>query len=220
MRHRVHGHDHVFDHREQDLAPFFSSDNEHFVAPRGKNVIDLSQRDVFVRIDLSLKKIPEIEFILFKRHSVFIRFSTQGCRAAGTLAQRCTEIGRQKNNKYFYAKYKDKTPKFISMKTIGDVTDFRYFYDNSRKTATMTKGSNVYIFRANDINLERGSTNSKLKYSTKFSRFLYLDEDDAKDFFGCTCEYVDNTSYGVCLAGSMESKAGELLSAFSGDNNE
>ena len=84
----------------------------------------------------------------------------------------------------------------------------------------MTKGANVYILKANDINLERGNTTSTLKYSTKFSRVLYLDEEDAKDLFGCSCEYVDNTSTAVCLTGAMEAKAGDLLKAFSGDNED
>ena len=142
------------------------------------------------------------------------RFAREGCRAAGELAGSCTEIGRETGNKYFYLKYKDKVPEYISLKTLGEVSAYRYFYDDSKKEATMTRGSNVYIFRAGSDNVKRSGKDSSLKYDTVFSKVPYLSEDDSSDIFECDSEYVDNTAYSVCLTKELETSAAELLSEF------
>jgi len=145
------------------------------------------------------------------------RFSRMGCRAAGQLAQSCTEIGRETGNKYFYLKYKDKSPEYISLKTIGEVTKYRYFYDNTRKEATLTQGSNVYVFRADSDNVKRSGLDSELNYSTVFSKYPYVSEEDTGEIFNCDAEYVDNSAYAVCLTKELETLAGDLLNEFQGE---
>ena len=145
------------------------------------------------------------------------RFSQQGCKAAGTLAGKCTEIGRETGNKYFYQKYKEKTPEYISLQTLGEVSEYRYYYDNSRKEATMTRGGTVYIFEANSDKVNMAGADSNLKYATGFSKYPYISEDDADVLFKCEAEYVNDTSYAVCLTEELESKAEELLAEFTGE---
>ena len=142
------------------------------------------------------------------------RFSREGCRAAGTLASRCTEIGRETGNIYFYPKYKDRNPEYISLKTLGEVSGYRYFYDNSRKEATMTKGSTVCIFRAGSDSVRKGGTDGTLKYKTVFSKYPYISEEDSQDVFECSSDYVDATVYAVCLTKDLEKNADDLLKEF------
>ncbi|MCR4786231.1 MAG: hypothetical protein K5847_06195 [Lachnospiraceae bacterium] len=147
------------------------------------------------------------------------RYGRSGNRTAVQLAAGWAELMRSKDSKYLYSQYEAKTPRYISLKTIGMCTPYRYYYDDSRKTATMTSGSKACIFKTGSDVLSRGGSAEQLKYSTVISRYPYISEDDATDLFDCHCEYVGSSSYGVCLTGAMEGKAKELLDALTGDDS-
>ncbi|MBO6147329.1 MAG: hypothetical protein J6O70_07130, partial [Lachnospiraceae bacterium] len=64
--------------------------------------------------------------------------------------------------------------------------------------------------------LDRGGAAEKLKYQTVLQRYPYISEEDASDLFDCHAEYVVRSSYAVCLTGSMDGRAKELLDALTG----
>lgn len=144
------------------------------------------------------------------------RYARTGNTAAEGLASGWAELMRSKDSKYLYAQYDAKTPRYVSLKTIGQVSSFRYYYDDTRQTATLTSGVKAYIFKNGNDSLDRGGAAEKLKYQTVLQRYPYISEEDASDLFDCHAEYVVRSSYAVCLTGSMEGRAKELLDALTG----
>ena len=147
------------------------------------------------------------------------RFGRTGNRDAKQLAAGWAELMRSKNSKYLYNQYDAKTPRYISLKTIGLTTQFRYYYDDTRRMATLTSGSKAYVFKNGSDSLERGGNGEKLKYEVVMQRYPYISEDDATDLFDCHSEYVTNSDYAVCLTGPMDGRAKELLDTLTGDDN-
>ncbi len=146
------------------------------------------------------------------------RFGRTGNTEASELARGWAELMRSKDSKYLYNQYEANTPRYISMKTIGECSAYRYFYDDTRRLATLTKGSNAYIFKAGQDSVTRAGQQEKLKYETVIQKYPYLSEEDASDLFDCHAEYVTNSGYAVCLTGPMEGKAKELLDTLTGDS--
>lgn len=141
------------------------------------------------------------------------RFGRSGNSAAVGLAGTLADKMRSKNNKYLYNQYNLKTPEYISLKTIGDCTPYRYFYDNTKRTATMTQGAKAFVFVNGKQTVNRANDDEEMKYVTGMQKYPYISEDDAENLFGCTDEYVVKTSFAVCLTSSMESKVDEVLKA-------
>jgi hypothetical protein len=118
---------------------------------------------------------------------------------------------RSKNSKYLYNQYKEKNPEYVSLRTIGLCTDYRYYYDSSRRTATMTMGVNAMIFRSGSDQVELSEKTEKLTCATVLNGDVYIAKADAETRLGCTAEYVPNTQYAICITDSMEGKAKDVL---------
>ena len=146
------------------------------------------------------------------------RFGRTGNRDAENLAAAWAELMRSKNNKYLYNQYDAKTPRYISLKTIGLCSSFRYLYDDTKRMATLGSGSRAFIFKSGSDSLTRGGSPEKLKYRIEMQSVPYISEDDAIDLFDCHAEYLTKSNYAVCLTGAMDGKAKELLDALTGDS--
>ena len=143
------------------------------------------------------------------------RFSKEGCKAATQLAGQFTEIGRSKNNKYFYNQLNGRdSAEYISLKTINDCTTYRYFYDDTKKTATMTSRSKIYTFVTGSDKMNTGDDDQALSYKVEFSGVPYLSQKDSKSVFGCDDEYVVENTMAVCLTSAMQPRVDELLKKF------
>ncbi len=143
------------------------------------------------------------------------RFSKEGCTAATQLAGQFAEIGRSKNNKYFYNQLNGReAPEYISLKTINDCTSYRYFYDDTKKTATMTSSSKIYTFVTGSSKMGTGGSDQDLSYDVEFSGTPYLSQSDSKTVFGCDDEYVVENPMAVCLTSDMQPRVDELLKKF------
>ncbi len=143
------------------------------------------------------------------------RFSRMGCKAATELAGELTEIGRTTGNIYFYTQYNGgAVPEYISLKTIADCTSYRYFYDDTKKIATLTQSSKVFTFHTGNSDVERSGSAATLFYKTEYLGVPYISKKDSDSLFGCSTEYVPENTYAVCLTKKMQSKVEELLEAF------
>ncbi len=120
-------------------------------------------------------------------------------------------------NKYLYRQLgDDKATEYINLKTLSQCTSFRYFYDDNRRTATMTSGAKIYIFKNGSDKMQKGSEGAEeesMKSTLKVSLDPYLGEDDCKTYFGCGAEYISGTDYGICLSSVMQSKAEEYAAS-------
>ncbi|MCR4657919.1 MAG: hypothetical protein K5770_17100 [Lachnospiraceae bacterium] len=143
------------------------------------------------------------------------RLARSGNSAAGRISANLADYMRSMNNKYLYGQYRDKTPKYISLKTIGLCTPYRYLYDDRKNTATMSQGASAYIFTTGSVNLERNSGDSEtLSNAVVKAADPMISEDDAKNYFGVDAEYIYGSSYAVCLTDTMEAQAKELSGNF------
>ena len=123
----------------------------------------------------------------------------------------------ERNNRFIYRQYaSDRSKEYISMNTLSDCTSFRYFYDDNKATATMTKGSVIYIFKRGSNEMYQQSTSNEPEILTEkivYSGQIYIAEDDAQNYFNCLAEYLFNTQYAVCLTGSKQAKVEEYTQA-------
>lgn len=131
------------------------------------------------------------------------RLSRSGISPADSLTQIIVGKLVEKNNRFTYSQYTNNVAKeYISMETLSNCTDFRYFYDDSKAIATMTKGSIVYIFKRGSDEMYKQDTSSDgepLTEKVAYQGVVFLDEDDTQNYFSCEAEYCNNTNYAICL---------------------
>ncbi len=143
-----------------------------------------------------------------------------GNNNAGELANRMATMGITANNLYFYSQYSgSKTVEYASLKTVSDITKYRYFYDDTKQTVTMTLGSTIYIFTTGSDQMYKGDTSTEPETMSKkleFSAVPYLVEDACVTYFKCDTEYVSTSSYAVCYTNPMKAQIEEFISVLSG----
>jgi hypothetical protein len=142
--------------------------------------------------------------------ATFSKLSRSGITPADSLTKMVVNKLVDTNNKYNYRQYDgSKTEEYISLDTLSDCTAYRYFYDDAKATGTMTKGSNVYIFKRGSEEMHKQTPSSDAEQMDEkivYSGTLFIGEDDAKDYFKCITEYANNTDYAICLTSPMQTK--------------
>ena len=143
------------------------------------------------------------------------RFAKKGNVSARSLAVSMVEKMRSKDSKYLYSRYKKKNPEYVSLKTIGLVTSYRYYFNENKMTATLSKGSKSLIFSDGSNTVISDGEEKVIKYKTVMAGDQYIAEDDAISLMDCYSEYVLNSSYALCITGTMNTKADELVDTLS-----
>jgi hypothetical protein len=143
------------------------------------------------------------------------KFNRMGNAPAGALASRLGTMGITKKNMYFYSQCKDtKATEYISLKAIGDISAYRYFYDDNKKISTMTSGTRIYIF-TNGSNVmyknSYGEDEEQMDGAIKMSDVPHISETDSLVYFKIETEYIPDSSYAVCYTTPMKSRAEEFL---------
>ena len=138
-----------------------------------------------------------------------------GSAPAATLASRLATKGVTSNNIYFYSQCQGtQSSEYVSLKSIGDVTSFRYFYDDTKKISTMTSGAKIYIFtNGSDVMYKNsyGEDQEKMNSPVKLSGVPHISEADSVVYFKIETEYVPSSSYAVCYTTPMKARAEEFL---------
>ncbi|MCR5503813.1 MAG: hypothetical protein K6F53_12480 [Lachnospiraceae bacterium] len=144
------------------------------------------------------------------------RFAAKGSLPAGELAVEFTGKAVAQKNPYIYTKYKgDLSGKYVSVQTISTHTNYRYIYSTSRHRATLTTpGGANYTFTLGSEEATHGGVAKTLSEKPVFQDSIYIADKDAKDFFGCSAEYVENTGNAVCVTESVNTDAEELYRKF------
>ncbi len=131
------------------------------------------------------------------------RLSRMGVTPAESLTKMIVNKLVDTNNKFTYGQYgESKATEYIDMSTLSNCTDYRYFYDDSKATATMTQGSKIYIFKRGSDEMYKQSTDAdpeEMKDKITYSGNVYIGEEDAQSYFKCESEYAYNTDYAICL---------------------
>lgn len=141
------------------------------------------------------------------------RLSRMGITPAESLTKLIVNKLVDNKNRFTYLQYTgSKSYEYISMSTLSRCSNFRYFYDDARATATMTKGSTIYIFRRGSDEMYKQSTETepeKLKLAIVSDGTVHIGEDDANTYFKCISEYCYGTNYAICLTASRQTKVEE-----------
>ena len=145
------------------------------------------------------------------------KLGKSGIQAATTLSKQITAKMVKNGNKYLFNQYKQGgAAEYVSLKTISNATSYRYFYDDSKSTATMTSGTKILIFKRGSNMMYKQNTNSEpesIKSKVLYQGDLYLSEDDARTYFNCDTEYLSGTSYAVCMSSQMQTAAEDAVEA-------
>ncbi len=140
------------------------------------------------------------------------RLTRSGIEAADPLTKTIVNKLINSNNRFTFKQFDDKTKEYIPMKTISDCTDYRYFYDDSKAMATMTKGQRIYIFRRGSDDMYKQSTENdpeQMNNEIEYNGVVYMADDDSQNYFKCDPEYCVNTEYGICLTATKQSQVAE-----------
>ncbi len=151
--------------------------------------------------------------------AVTSKLSRMGITQAESLTKKIVNKLADSSNDYLYSQYgADKSRKFVSMEALSNCTDYRYFYDDSKATATMTKGSSVYIFKRGSDEMRKQSLDAeaeKMNSKAVFSGVVYISEEDAQNYFNCTSEYAYDTNYAICLTATKQKQVDECVEELS-----
>ena len=83
----------------------------------------------------------------------------------------------------------------------------------------MSLGASAIILQVGSDKAERtGSDDETLKNIIVKAKDPYISDDDSKNYFKVTSEYLYGTSYAVCLTEPMDAAADELLETLNGGN--
>lgn len=141
---------------------------------------------------------------------------------AKKLAARFITKCMSEGNIYAYTQLSGHTEtEYIAISTLNKpVTPFRYVYSDTKREATMTRGSTTLRFRvgANVVILTDGTEQEIKNYKIEFQNSPYIDENTAKTYFDCESEYIADTRYAACLTKSIREKADALYKALTGQS--
>lgn len=118
-------------------------------------------------------------------------------QTAGTWLNTCVREG----NRYVFRKLKGEADRYLPLDLIASCTGYRYVYSDSRMEVTLSKKRSVYGFQVyrDEVRL-LDQTTEKLEGSVKVQGDCpYLSEEDARQYFNCEAEYIDQTEYGILL---------------------
>ncbi len=127
----------------------------------------------------------------------------RAAQTANTWLNTCVREG----NRYIFQKLKREAEEYLPLPLIASCTGHRYVYSDSRMEVTLSKKLSVCRFQVyrDEVQLLDGVT-EKLSGAVKVQGGCpYLSEEDARQYFDCEAEYIDETEYGICL-GPEESR--------------
>lgn len=142
-------------------------------------------------------------------------------QATGLAKKLIDKCGANKNA-YVYTKYK-KNPQvqYLCLKLLDGKDGFRYLYSDTKKEATILKGTKEYKFTVGSTNVSfKDKSTDTMKKATVFQSDAYIDEAASKKYFEYAVEYFKDTDYAAGLNSSMMTKAEKLLNTFKGGGEE
>lgn len=140
-----------------------------------------------------------------------------GMEPAAQLAKQLMNRLLTQKNKYTYRQYTgSKVVEYVNLRVLSDCSSYRYFYDESKATATVTKGGSVYIFRRGSDQMHNESMESEPEQMTDQAVYegeLFVGEADTSRYFKCVTEYVHGTKNAIILTSTMQSAVNEYVTS-------
>ncbi|MCR5453255.1 MAG: hypothetical protein K6F00_11580 [Lachnospiraceae bacterium] len=139
-----------------------------------------------------------------------------GNKTAAALANKFATMYMNKLE-YLYRQYtKDKKPEYVSLETIGFVTDFRYVYYDDPDITSMSGNGVSYSFKNNsdEATDTKKEKISLTKSTVRLSGIIYVAEADTSSLFECESEPVPNSNIAVCMTPTVKEKALEFYNTY------
>ena len=157
----------------------------------------------------------------------------QNCaRLAGVIG---STLYNEEHNKYIYLKYKGQSggvsqdpdstgaTKWVSLKAVGDITDFRYVYNDTKQQAILTGPGNVYNLYVGSEFMYTGDETSKtitlLNTPVLQSSIMYADLNTSTSYFEVGCYYLGTSDYAAAIPTTLEPRVTEVFNAVTGNNS-
>lgn len=155
----------------------------------------------------------------------------QNCaRLAGVIG---STLYNEEHNKYIYLKYKGQSggvsqdpdstgaTKWVSLKAVGDITDYRYVYNDTKQQSILTGPGNVYNLYVGDEFMYTGQNeNSKtitlLNTPVLQSGIMYADLNTSVSYFEVNCYYLGASDYAAAIPASLEPRVTEMFNTLTG----
>ena len=126
---------------------------------------------------------------------------------ARNLAAKLANQAAGSGNIYLYKKYTADEKTRISLQAVERILKYRYIFDQAHNTATLQKGKRYYTFTVQKDSCQMsGGESKKLSGPAVYSGVMYLLAEDGKQLFDMSAYYIDGSSYGTVVTGSMESQ--------------
>lgn len=131
-----------------------------------------------------------------------------GSDAAQRIVSNYSKTAYGAGSLYVYKKYSaEPAVEFLPTDKIGQISRYRYIFNDSQKAVTLQQGSTYYKFRAFSAIAEKGATMEDMLRASGFQGVIYIDEDAAIKYFALEAEYLTDTSYGVILTEEIKEQA-------------
>lgn len=129
-------------------------------------------------------------------------------KMAQTLAAQMEANG----SPYIFRQYNDPVNEYIPAKTIAECMGYRYIFDNNQQKVTISKKGEYFTFRAFQSEYEKGKDKQELSVNAGFQADIYLSEQDTKELFKCTAQYVPGSELALLNTGDNRDQASAYLS--------
>lgn len=135
----------------------------------------------------------------------------QELETALQLAAALAGDASRRHNPYLYSKYTDKTENYISLQALGEVSGYRYIFDDAHATVTLHKAKLYYRFTLSEQTYQAADgTDRELSAKPKLMETMYLSGTDSRLIFSVEAEYFEKSSLGAVGTPEVEALAEDV----------
>lgn len=122
-----------------------------------------------------------------------------------------TALNQSDSNLIFQAKQQGGNA-YISAETLAAYLGYRYVWNDTKKSAVLSKGRQFFRFTAylDTVETDTGAT-KKMKSPAEFFGELYLPDSFVQEQFDCYCSEISGTDYAVLVNQDTMKKSQEIL---------
>lgn len=128
------------------------------------------------------------------------------------LAQGLATALNQSNSNIIFQAEQQGGIAYISAETLAAYLGYRYVWNDTKKSAVLSKGRQFFRFTAylDTVETETGTT-KKMKRPAEFFGELYLPDSFVQEQFDCYCSEISGTDYAVLVNQDTVEKSQEIL---------
>lgn len=128
------------------------------------------------------------------------------------LAQGLATALNQSNSDIIFQAEQQGGIAYISAETLAAYLGYRYVWNDTKKSAVLSKGRQFFRFTAylDTVETETGTT-KKMKRPAEFFGELYLPDSFVQEQFDCYCSEISGTDYAVLVNQDTVEKSQEIL---------